>query len=160
MIRAPFTLLLATLLALAGCRSPQAPQGEVHTLTLASDTLIWGLDAVLDGHGAPLALIGVESALPSVLVVAHADASTGRIRIGLISSEGVQGEVARVHVRSPAPVALASFEALSGDAKPLPRVDLQLASLPNETGLRLLGYDLDTVAAHLQRTLGPRSVAP
>jgi len=159
-----FTALLALLLLLAGCRAPsQAPAATVEfTLTISSNEPIGGLEAILQAAGRPLALLGVESIHPSVLVVAHHDEASGRIRLALISSEGVMGEVARVHLNAPQPeaVSLTTTVLVGPTAEPLPHAQLQTAVTARPEGIDSLGYDVERAAARIQRALEARSVAP
>jgi len=117
------TALLA-LLAVTACRSPGGePQSLVAmTLTLRSDVGILGLQGSASTDGTLLELVAVESDHPNVLVIAHADPLANVVHFGLISSQLVAGDVARVHLRTLAPDALhlASLKAVGAGIQPLP----------------------------------------
>jgi hypothetical protein len=162
--RATIPIALLLLFTLAGCRHAAHPgQGApVVTLTLTSSEPIWGLEAVIAADGAALELVAVASTHPSALVVAHPTQAGDAIRLGLISAEGVHGEVALVHLRTRTPdtLSLRSFEALGVAAEPLPHAQLEVAYSEQASTWHTVSYNVEAIAAQLQRTLQRRGIAP
>jgi hypothetical protein len=157
-------LMLLLTLTLAGCRSAEHPlqSASVFTLTLTSSEPIWGLEAVIAGDGTTLELVATDSAHANVLLVAHPTPAGDAIRLGLISNEGVDGAVAHVHVRTRTPDALtlASFTALGVDAQPLALASLEVATSERAPTAHMFAYNVEAIAAQLQRVLNRRNEAP